>query len=54
MPLTGELRDMVTRRTSTQEMRQVAGAAGMLTLREAGCHAIAEGVTTVEEVLAHT
>src|SRR5213594_1182164 len=51
MPINQELRDLVLRSASTSELRQVAQAHGMKTLRQAGLLKVIEGVTTVEEIL---
>jgi len=51
MPINQELRDLVLRSASTSELRQVAQAQGMKTLRQAGLLKVIEGVTTVEEIL---
>jgi type IV pilus assembly protein PilB len=51
MSINQELRDLVLRSASTSELRQVAQAQGMKTLRQAGLLKVIEGVTTVEEIL---
>src|SRR3989440_2085219 len=51
MPINQELRDLVLRSASTSELRQVAQAQGMKTLRQAGLLKVIEGVTTVEGIL---
>jgi type II secretory ATPase GspE/PulE/Tfp pilus assembly ATPase PilB-like protein len=48
------VRRAVLSTSSTQELRQVGLAAGMTTLRQSGVRALAEGRTTVEEVLRET
>jgi type IV pilus assembly protein PilB len=49
-----EIRRAVLARASTQEIRAAAVSAGMRTLRESGLRALAEGKTTIEEVLRET
>ena len=51
MVLTDEIRELVLRRASSDEIGRVAEASGMVRLREDGLRKAAEGVTTVEEVL---
>ncbi|PYO01033.1 MAG: type IV-A pilus assembly ATPase PilB [Candidatus Rokuibacteriota bacterium] len=51
MPVGHELRDMILKSASTSELRQVAQAQGMKTLRQAGLLKVLEGVTTLDEVL---
>jgi len=51
MPVGHELRDMILKSASTSELRQVAQAQGMKTLRQAGLLKVLEGITTVDEVL---
>ncbi|MCK6448882.1 MAG: GspE/PulE family protein [Planctomycetes bacterium] len=48
------LRRAILERTSTQDLRLAALESGMTTLRQSGLRAIAEGRTTVEEVLRET
>ncbi|MCC6405951.1 MAG: type II/IV secretion system protein [Planctomycetes bacterium] len=50
----GALRRAILERNSTQDLRQAALASGMTTLRQSGIRAVAEGRTTVEEVLRET
>ena len=50
----GEIRRSISARSSSQEIRVAAVAAGMRTLRESGIAAMLEGKTTVEEVLRET
>ncbi len=51
MPFTDPLKDAVLNGASAAELKKQAIAEGMLTLRMAGVKKIAEGVTTVEEIL---
>ena len=51
MVLTDEIRELVLRRASADEIGRAAEASGMVRLREDGLRKAAEGVTTVEEVL---
>jgi type IV pilus assembly protein PilB len=51
MVVTDEIKELVLRRASSDEIGRVAEAPGMVRLREAGLRKVAEGITTVEEVL---
>ena len=51
MAVTEEIRELILRRTSTDEMSRAAKDQGMVRLREDGLLKAAQGVTTVEEVL---
>jgi type IV pilus assembly protein PilB len=52
--MTDELRDMVVRNASTEELREVARRGGMVTLRDSGMVAVYDGQTTAEEVIRET
>ncbi|MFM9023939.1 MAG: GspE/PulE family protein, partial [Planctomycetaceae bacterium] len=52
--MTDELRDMVMRNASTEELRNAARKAGMVTLRDSGMEGIYAGHTTAEEVIRET
>ncbi|MEY4179333.1 MAG: hypothetical protein RLY70_2907 [Planctomycetota bacterium] len=54
MIMNDELRDMIMRAVSTDELRKAAQRYGMRTLREAGLHYVQEGVTTLDEVIRET
>lgn len=54
MPITDEVRELIHRGASTEELRDAAMRAGMKTLRQVGMEKIYEGVTTVEEVVRET
>jgi type IV pilus assembly protein PilB len=54
MIMNNELRDMIMRNCSTDELREAAQRAGMVTLREAGMKACFEGITSAEEVIRET
>ena len=54
MIMSDELRDMVMRNASTEEIREVARRAGMVTLRDSGMQGIFSGSTTAEEVIRET
>jgi type IV pilus assembly protein PilB len=54
MNLNDDLRDMIMRNASTDEIRSAARGTGMVTLRDAGMQAVYEGTTTVEEVVRET
>jgi type IV pilus assembly protein PilB len=51
MPVSQEIRDLILRNASTAEIREVARAQGMRSLRQNGLQKVLEGTTTVEEVL---
>ena len=51
LPITEGLRERITVRSSAQEMRALAAADGLATLREAGVAAVLDGTTTAGEVL---
>ena len=51
MPLADPIREAVIAGASTAEVKRTAITSGMCTLRRSGINKIAEGVTTVEEVL---
>jgi type IV pilus assembly protein PilB len=51
MPVTTELRDLILRNATTNEIRDVACSQGMKTLRQNALQKVIDGVTTVEEVL---
>ncbi len=54
MVMNDDLRDMVVRNASTDELRTAARSFGMITLRDAGMDAIFNGMTTAEEVIRET
>jgi type II secretory ATPase GspE/PulE/Tfp pilus assembly ATPase PilB-like protein len=54
MVMNDDLRDMVMRNRSVDELRDAARRYGMVTLREAGIRYIHEGITTPEEVIRET
>jgi type IV pilus assembly protein PilB len=52
--MTDELRDLVVRNASTEEIRDLARKAGMVTLRDSGMVNMFEGHTTPDEVIRET
>jgi type IV pilus assembly protein PilB len=54
MVMNDELREMIMRNASTDELRDRARSYGMVTLRDAGMEAVYKGLTTVEEVVRET
>ncbi len=54
MIMTDEIRDMIVKNASTDELRDAARANGMVTLRDAGMAAAYAGLTTLEEVVRET
>ncbi|HEY2759411.1 MAG TPA: ATPase, T2SS/T4P/T4SS family [Pirellulales bacterium] len=54
MIINDNLRDMIMRNASTDELRVAAKGVGMVTLRDAGLQAAFDGTTTVEEVIRET
>jgi type IV pilus assembly protein PilB len=49
-----EIRDLVMRNASTEDIREAARRAGMVTLRDSGLAQAYEGITTAEEVIRET
>jgi type IV pilus assembly protein PilB len=49
-----EMRDMIMRNASTEELREAAKRNGMVTLRESGMEGIFNGLTTADEVIRET
>jgi type IV pilus assembly protein PilB len=49
-----EIRDMVMRNASTEDLREAARRAGMVTLRESGVEGMFSGLTTADEVIRET
>jgi type IV pilus assembly protein PilB len=54
MLLNDEIRDMIIRNASTDELREKARGNGMVSLRDAGMDAVFAGTTTAEEVIRET
>jgi len=54
MIMTDEIRDMIVKNASTDELRDAARANGMVTLRDAGMAAAYAGLTSLEEVVRET
>ncbi|MEX0978554.1 MAG: ATPase, T2SS/T4P/T4SS family [Pirellulales bacterium] len=54
MIVNDDLRDMIMRNASTDELRDSAKSYGMISLRDAGLSAAAEGRTTLDEVIRET
>ncbi len=54
MVMNNDLRDMIMNNCQTEELREAARKAGMVTLRDAGMKAALEGTTTPEEVIRET
>lgn len=51
LPITEPIRDLILKRTSSQEIKKKALSLGMHTLREDGLEKILKGLTTISEVL---
>jgi type IV pilus assembly protein PilB len=51
LPVTEEVERLIVERGHTEEIRRTAVAQGMLTLRQAGMIEVAEGITSIEEIL---
>ncbi|MFN3966732.1 MAG: GspE/PulE family protein, partial [Endomicrobiia bacterium] len=51
MEVTDEIRELILKKKSAQEIKEVARKQGMLTLRESALKKLLNGITTVEEVL---
>jgi type IV pilus assembly protein PilB len=54
MVMNNNLRDMIMKDASTEELRDAARSFGMVTLRDAGMLAAEDGFTTLEEVVRET
>ena len=54
MVMNNNLRDMIMRDASTEELRDAARSYGMVTLRDAGMRAAEDGATTLDEVVRET
>ncbi len=54
MTMNNQLREMIMQNVSTDELREVARNAGMVSLRDAGMEAVYEGITSAEEVVRET
>ena len=54
MLINDEMRDLIIRNASTEELREVAKRYGMVTLRESGMQGIFNGLTTADEVIRET
>ncbi len=54
MMMNDDIRDMIMRNASTDELRAAARGIGMVTLRDAGMDAVFEGTTTAEEIIRET
>ena len=50
LPVTREIRELITTGATQDAIRKVARDLGMLTLREAGLSKVLDGITTLEEV----
>jgi len=51
MVITEELRTMILENTSSQALRKLAASQGMLSLRQDGMRHLAEGTTTIKEIM---
>jgi type IV pilus assembly protein PilB len=51
MPASPEIRDLILRAAPASEIKTMATAQGMKTLRQAGLQKVVEGTTTLEEIL---
>jgi type II secretory ATPase GspE/PulE/Tfp pilus assembly ATPase PilB-like protein len=51
IPIDADLRSLITKRASAQEIREFAKSKGYLTLWDSGIKKVEEGITSVEEVL---
>jgi len=54
MPITGQIKELISQRASFQKVREAARAEGMHTLYEAGLMKVEQGITSLEEVLSVT
>ena len=51
MPISNEIRDLILRNATTNEILEAAASQGMKTLRQNALQKVIDGVTTIEEVL---
>ena len=51
MSVDDDIRQMILEKTSSAELKKAAKARGMLSLREDGARKVAEGLTTIAEVM---
>lgn len=51
MEVNDSMRELISRKASLEEIREIASKNGMRTLKEAGASLVLEGITTIEEVL---
>ncbi len=51
LPVTGRIRKEIIRKSSAEQIKEVAVKSGMLTLRQDGWRKVREGVTTIPEIL---
>lgn len=54
MPMNDQLRDLINRGVSTEQIRNLALQTGMVPLRTSGLEKVFEGTTTIEEVIRET
>ena len=54
MEITPELREAIILNATAVELKKVALASGMVTLRRSGLMKVQEGVTTIEEIVRET
>jgi type IV pilus assembly protein PilB len=54
MPMTSELRRLILKGSSTDELKETAIKSGMITLREDGLVKVRKGITTLDEVIKET
>ena len=54
MIMNDDLRDMIMRNASTEDLREKARSQGMITLRDSGMLGIFGGLTTADEVIRET
>jgi type IV pilus assembly protein PilB len=52
--ITDEMRDLISKGVSTDELRKASHRMGMTTLRESGLRALYKGQTTIDEVVRET
>ena len=54
MPMNDQLRDLINRGASTEQLRDLALQTGMVPLRSSGLEKVFGGITTIEEVIRET
>jgi type IV pilus assembly protein PilB len=54
MPMNDQVRDVINRGGSTEQIRDIALRNGLVPLRESGLQKAFDGITTIEEIIRET